>query len=670
MTITKDIAAKFAVAIVAVSMVLSAFAPVAKAQTTEDLQKMINDLLAQVAALQAKTGQGGTSVASGICPYTWTRDLAVGATGADVMKLQQFLNADADTRVAASGAGSVGMETEYYGPATAAAVSKMQVKYRADILSPSNLVNPTGYFGASSRAKANSLCVTAPVVTPGDEDATDEDEDEDNGSVTLSGEADLTNFEIDDADDTTIEEGDEDVPIAVFTVEFADGDASISRLDLRLNGAGNGEEDPWDVFESLSLWVDGDKVAEEDASAKSDYITTTGSEKGTIRFSGLDIVGMEDEEFEITVAANVKGAIKNLGASDQWKVFAKAMRYFDASGVATTEDDVVDLDNTAYAIVDLDEAGAADEIRLRTSSNNPTETTFELKTDAQTGPETVLAFDIDTKDSKNDLTLTTLVATATIANSVGGYDALISKAELVIDGTTITKVAVTGTTNANGAAVLTFDVDDKVTIDAGDRVKAEVRLRFKSLTNPSNEGATVSVTVAASGIEATGSDDVTTLTGTIVGKTHTLRSEGISGQPKTTTAVGTTVDGGTNDYATYKVTVEVTAFNQDVLISKNPATSTAYVLEDGAGNPAVAGSRTVNLTSTADETVNPGYFTIFEGETKTLTLDVTYVPAVINTAARLSLTAINFDDAVGVPVQTWNANPAADYRTDIVTIVN
>ena len=669
MTLTKDIAAKFAIAIVAVAMVLSAFAPVAKAQTTEDLQKMINDLLAQVAALQASTGQGATSVASGVCPYTWTRDLAMGATGADVMKLQQFLNADLDTRVSADGAGSVGMETQYYGPATAAAVSKMQVKYRADILSPNNLVNPTGYFGPSSLAKANSVCVAAPVVTPGDTTTTDDTTDDTTDSVTLRGEADITNFEIDDADDTTIEEGDEDAPIAVFTVEFSDGDASISRLDLRLDGAGNGEVDPWDVFESISLWVDGDKVAEADASSKSDYITTTGSEKGTIRLSGLDIVGMEDEEFEIIVAANVKGAVKNIGATDQWKVYAKAMRYFDAAGVATTENNSFDIDNTAYAKVDLDEAGAADEIRLRTSSSNPTETTFELKTDAQTGPETVLAFDIDTKDSKNDITLTTVVATVNVANSVGGYDALISKAELVIDGTTITKVVETGTTTIDGYATLTFDVDDRVVIDAGDRVKAELNLRFKSLTNPSNEGATVSATVAAADIEATGSDDVTSLINTIVGKIHTLRSEGISGQPKTKTAVVTTVDAA-SDYATYKVSVEVTAFNQDVLISNNPTTSMVFVLEDGAASSSVAGSRTVNLTSTADETVNPGYFTIFEGETKTVTLDVTYIPGVTNTASRLSLTSIKFDDVIGVPTQIWNANPVADYRTDIVTIVN
>jgi len=85
-------------------------------------------------------------------------DLAQGTSNAEVMRLQQFLNMDPDTRVAAAGSvGSAGMETQYYGPATAAAVSKFQVKYRAEVLTPNGLVNPTGYFGPSSRAKANAL---------------------------------------------------------------------------------------------------------------------------------------------------------------------------------------------------------------------------------------------------------------------------------------------------------------------------------------------------------------------------------------------------------------------------------------------------------------------------------------------------------------------------------
>jgi len=53
-TLTKDITAKFAVAAVAVAMIFAAFAPSAQAQTTEDLQQMINDLLAQVDSYKRK----------------------------------------------------------------------------------------------------------------------------------------------------------------------------------------------------------------------------------------------------------------------------------------------------------------------------------------------------------------------------------------------------------------------------------------------------------------------------------------------------------------------------------------------------------------------------------------------------------------------------------------
>ena len=232
---------------------------------------MINTLLAQIAALQAQVGQGGQSVASGICPFTWTRDLKVGATGADVMKLQQSLNADTDTRVAASGAGSVGVETSYFGPATAAAVSKLQVKYRSEILTPAGLMNPTGFFGPSSRAKMNAIC-NAVVVTPGTGTGSttdDVDEDEDEDTADLSGEASLDTYEADDASDDTIEEGAEDAEVAVFTAQFTDGDAEISRLDVAFTNASTTlSADAWNAFETVSLWVDGKKVAEEDASSK------------------------------------------------------------------------------------------------------------------------------------------------------------------------------------------------------------------------------------------------------------------------------------------------------------------------------------------------------------------------------------------------------------------
>jgi peptidoglycan hydrolase-like protein with peptidoglycan-binding domain len=197
MTIAKDFASKAGIAFVALAMIFTMSVPASNAQTQtpEDLQKMIDTLMAQIEALKGGTA---SATASG---YTWTRDLKTGATGADVMELQKFLNSNEDTRVAATGVGSAGMETSYFGPATAAAVSKFQMKYRADILSPAGLVNPTGFFGPSTRAKANALnTVTTPTPDEDEDGSTDEDEEDED--TTLSGEASLDTFEIEDASDT------------------------------------------------------------------------------------------------------------------------------------------------------------------------------------------------------------------------------------------------------------------------------------------------------------------------------------------------------------------------------------------------------------------------------------------------------------------------------------
>lgn len=86
-----------------------------------------------------------------MCPsYSWTRNLQVGSTGADVMKLQQYLNSSAATQIAASGAGSPGAETSYFGNATKAAVMKFQT---------ANGISPVaGFVGPLTRAKINAMC--------------------------------------------------------------------------------------------------------------------------------------------------------------------------------------------------------------------------------------------------------------------------------------------------------------------------------------------------------------------------------------------------------------------------------------------------------------------------------------------------------------------------------
>ncbi|MCY4576980.1 MAG: lytic murein transglycosylase [Candidatus Kaiserbacteria bacterium] len=85
-----------------------------------------------------------------------TRILQVGSTGADVKRLQQFLNQRGFT-VATSGAGSPGNESSRYTDKVAAAVSRFQERYANRILRPYGYTRGTGAVGNSTRNAINQL---------------------------------------------------------------------------------------------------------------------------------------------------------------------------------------------------------------------------------------------------------------------------------------------------------------------------------------------------------------------------------------------------------------------------------------------------------------------------------------------------------------------------------
>lgn len=154
----------FAIALV-ISISFWAVGPVS-ATTEEDLQAQIDALLETIAALQEQlAGMGGGSGSGAGCMCDFTRNLYPGMSGDDVKCLQEYLNASGH-QVAASGVGSPGSETTYYGSLTRTAVKSWQdangIEYGAY----------WGYFGPSTQAKYDAVCEA-------DDDDDDDDDDPD-----------------------------------------------------------------------------------------------------------------------------------------------------------------------------------------------------------------------------------------------------------------------------------------------------------------------------------------------------------------------------------------------------------------------------------------------------------------------------------------------------------
>ena len=149
------------VMVVAFALVItssSAYAALTQAQTDAVVALLNSFGVDQATVNNVKatlTGQPTTPTTPSTGNCGFTRSLSLGSTGTDVLCLQQYLNGAGYT-VAASGVGSAGSETTYYGSLTQSAVAKWQA---------ANGVSPAaGYFGPISQAKYNSLVAAAPTT--------------------------------------------------------------------------------------------------------------------------------------------------------------------------------------------------------------------------------------------------------------------------------------------------------------------------------------------------------------------------------------------------------------------------------------------------------------------------------------------------------------------------
>jgi hypothetical protein len=144
-------AASFGLIFATVAFTLSLSVAPVQALTIAETQAQIDTLLAQIQTMQAQLGAQGAGTTS----YTFTKNLTLGTTDAEVKTLQQFLNANSYI-VSTSGAGSIGSESTYFGTKTKAALIAFQT---------AKGLTAIGFFGPLTRATIASMSTTAPVAT-------------------------------------------------------------------------------------------------------------------------------------------------------------------------------------------------------------------------------------------------------------------------------------------------------------------------------------------------------------------------------------------------------------------------------------------------------------------------------------------------------------------------
>ena len=680
-------------------------------------QSQIDALLAQIAALQ-----GGTTVSAGTTFVYQGGLLKNGSRGQQVRDLQ--------TCLAVLGNNPNSNIDGIFGPITAAAVRSFQASAGVQV---------DGIVGPVTGPLYTSACAATVVVvdtdTDGDDDDVDgndnDDADEDEFPTTGGEEASLEEFDLQDGDDDDVEEG-EMAEIAEIEFDVEDGDVMIQRIDLSFfAAAGNEEDEPWDVFETITLMVDGDEIAEEDVDDEDDWLEND-DEPYMFRFNGLRYIVDEDDTAKITVAITAQSGVD--GADNDaatWTLFVddEGIRGIDTAGIEQyigNGDDDTDENDEDTVTFDIEEEGEDDELDVRRSSNDPDSTTFKVEDDGTSDWFNIFTFELEADEDGADVEIEKLPVI--IRTTDYAVTKVVNDLELEVDGDTLDDFRYldvdedgidnngngvidetgeveedTETTNSafvGFSRVAEFDIDDEdFVIDSGDVADVMVMAEFKRAFAQGFAGTVTSyiegVEVMAEvdsdedgnsplDIRADGADDLFA-DGSYTGDMHELRIEGIVVEATNANAASSAElveqDLANDDYAEFTLELDVEAFEEDAYIDQQPVLSLTYEIVNAAGT-VVADQDDAEVTAALDSSadIEGDSYLVDEGSSEEFVLTVTFEPARTQTTGvnnddgdgsyRMRLTSVMFSDTEGGTTTTKMTTPASDYRTRSVQIVN
>lgn len=600
-------------------MLFGASAPALAQTSSADLQAQINALLAQIAALQANTGTTAS--------VTFTRDLTIGSSGADVTALQNWLI----SKGFAIAAGATG----YFGPQSQAALAK----YQASV----GIVPAAGYFGPVTRAKVNATAAPTTPTNPSNPDT---------GSTTLRGdEADLSDYDL-KREESTGNESEEEVEIATASFDVEGGDIRIERMDLFVQGTNTSlNTQPWRYFDRIAILADGKEVAEKDVDSRSDW-----SKSGTgyrLSLTGMKHIVREGDTAELTIVADIAG---NVDSADMAQTFTfavedRGIRAVDAEGIQQYIGD--DADTVTFGF-DAQENG---DLRITTSRDNPDASILVADEDRESGEYEVFVFDLENRDDVDSL-----ITDLTI--SVNGMNGGVLASDVIRRATLeIGRDSFAG--DITGSTIEFEDMDAEIGGDDEVTATLIVRLARNATSTP------IAFSLANANVEAEGVDsgDTAQVSGTASSETHTIAFAGIEVRGVSTAQVSVAAgDDVSSAYGTFTIKFTVAGLEEDAYIaSTTAATGTVGVLYSIAGN-AFSGNESAVLTSTAR--MQDGFYVVREGRTETFTLTVTLDP---DTAGfyGINLNSIRFNDSADLAdSDTYTVANDSTFRTDPVYIAN
>lgn len=549
---TNNVIAKIAAVVAGLGLVAMSFAyaaPAVKADTTSDLNAQIAALMAQIQALQAQAG--GSASAS----MTFSKDLTLGSSGADVTALQNWLISKGH----AIAAGATG----YFGAQTKAALSAYQAS--------AGITPAAGYFGPITRAKVNAAggVSTTPGTTPTPVGG-------------LAGLGRLTN--ISSLGDVTsdLKEGGASVQVVGVSGDATDGDVAIQRVDATFLIASSGSQSANlnKYVSDVSVYLDGKKLGTMNAS--------DGDKDGrtwTFRFAGLNGIIKKGQTGNLYVKVTPVATVdtNETGQTVTAKLLADSVRAVGSDGISETY--VTTAITQAFTVSTM----TAGTLTVSAGSDNPKASQVAVSSSTTEGVK-LLTFSLKAKNQAIDVT--DLVA------SFGTNDSLsdvISTVKLM-KGSTVLK---SKTVSSGTYGTVTFDGVD-LSLAKDQTVDLWIAADLKGDSAYADNTTLIASTTTA-GWDVSDADGASvTPSSAAVGNTMTLTATGIKVVKGTVTTSTTVGLAGGADITQYTIPFTVTAGDTDVFIgaakTKVASATTAPTASAGGVNYATTTGSTSGAT--------------------------------------------------------------------------